>query len=181
MNHFGRSTGAGGLERRLADLAAGLAILALDFGGESRNTAWLGSLGPFYNETLIASLRLLADVPLATPRRDDAGEKSVYAIISDGAHQYRVEEGQVLELQRKDLPEDTKTYEFDRVLMIGDLENGAKIGQPVVEGAKVTAAVLGEIKGEKLVIQKHRRRKNSSRKKGHRQKFLQVRIEQIEY
>jgi large subunit ribosomal protein L21 len=105
----------------------------------------------------------------------------VYAIISDGAHQYCVEEGQVLEVQRKDLPEDAKTYEFDRVLMIGDLEDGPKVGQPVVEGAKVTAAVLGEIKGDKLVVQKHRRRKNSSTKRGHRQKYLQVRIEQIEY
>ena len=71
----------------------------------------------------------------------------MYAIISDGAHQYRVEEGQVLEVQRKDLPEDTKTYEFERVLLVGDIDEGLKIGQPVVEGAKVTATVLGEIKG----------------------------------
>ena len=105
----------------------------------------------------------------------------MYAIISDGAHQYRVEEGQVLEVQRKDLPEDAKTYEFDRVLLIGDLEDGPKIGQPVVEGAKVTASVLGEIKGDKLVVQKHRRRKNSSTKRGHRQKFLQLRVEKIAY
>ena len=115
------------------------------------------------------------------PRRDDAGEKSVYAIISDGAHQYRVEEGQVFEVLRKDLPEGTETYEFDRILMIGDVEDGPRIGQPVVEGAKVTAAVVGEIKGDKLVIQKHRRRKNSSSKTGHRQKFLQVRVEKIEF
>ena len=105
----------------------------------------------------------------------------MYAIISDGAHQYRVEEGQVFEVQRKNLPEDAATYEFDRILMIGDVEDGPKIGQPVVEGAKVTAAVVGEIKGDKLVIQKHRRRKNSSTKTGHRQKFLQVKVEKIEF
>ncbi len=104
----------------------------------------------------------------------------MYAIISDGAHQYHVEEGQVFEVQRKDLPDDAKTVEFDRVLFVGDIEGGPKIGQPVVEGAKVTASVLGEIKGEKVIIQKHRRRKGYFLKKGHRQKFLQVKVEKIE-
>ena len=105
----------------------------------------------------------------------------MYAIISDGAHQYRVEEGQVLEVQRKDLPEDTKTYEFDRVLLVGDIDDGPKIGRPVLEGVKVSGTVLGEIKGDKVVIQTIRRRKNYSLKKGHRQKFLQVRIDKIEH
>jgi large subunit ribosomal protein L21 len=104
----------------------------------------------------------------------------VYAIISDGAHQYRVEEGQVFEVQRRDLPEDAKTVEFDRVLFVGDLEDGPKIGQPIVEGAKVTASVLGEVKAEKLVIQKIRRRKGYRLKKGHRQKHLQVKVDKIE-
>ena len=105
----------------------------------------------------------------------------MYAIISDGAHQYRVEEGLVFEVQRKALAEDTKVYEFDRVLMVGDVEGGPKIGQPVVEGAKVTASVLGEIKGDKITIRKHRRRKNYSLKKGHRQKFLQLKVDKIEF
>lgn len=104
----------------------------------------------------------------------------MYAIISDGPHQYRVEEGQVLEVQRKDLPEETKTLEFDRVLLIGDVEGGPMIGQPVVEGAKVTTSVLGEVKGKKITIQKLRRRKNYRVKKGHRQKYLQVKVEKIE-
>jgi len=104
----------------------------------------------------------------------------VYAIISDGAHQYRVQEGQILQVQRKELPEGATTYEFDRVLMVGDLEGGPKIGRPTVEGAKVTASVLGEIKGKKIVIQKLRRKKNSALKKGHRQKYLRVRVEKIE-
>ncbi len=104
----------------------------------------------------------------------------MYAIISDGAHQYRVDEGQTLEVQRKDLPEDAKTVEFDRILFVGDLEDGPKVGQPVVEGAKVTAAVLGEIKADKIIIQKIRRRKGYRLRKGHRQKHLQVRIDKIE-
>ena len=105
----------------------------------------------------------------------------MYAIISDGAHQYRLEEGQVFEVQRKDLPEYTTTFEFDRVLMVGDIEDGPKIGQPTVEGAKVTASVVGEIKGPKIVIQKLRRRKDSSTKTGHRQRFLRLKVDKIEY
>lgn len=105
----------------------------------------------------------------------------MYAIISDGAHQYRVEEGDVFEVQRKDLDEDVKTYEFDRVLLVGDIDDGPKIGQPLVEGAKVSASVLGEIKGNKITIRKYRRRKNSSTKQGHRQKFLQLKVDKIEF
>ena len=105
---------------------------------------------------------------------------NVYAIIADGAHQYRVEEGQVFEVQLKELAEGTKTIEFDRVLLVGDIEDGPKIGKPVVEGAKVTASVVAEIKGEKLIIQKYRPRKNYRLKKGHRQKYLQVKVEKIQ-
>ena len=104
----------------------------------------------------------------------------MYAIINDGAHQYRVEEGQILQIERKDLPEDAKTIEFDRILMVGDVEDGPKLGQPVVEGAKVTATVLGEFKGDKLTIRKRRPRKNYQLKKGHRQKYLQVKVDKIE-
>jgi len=103
----------------------------------------------------------------------------VYAIISDGPHQYRVEEGQTLDVERKDLPEDATTVAFDRVLLVGG-EEGVRVGRPVVENAKVTASILGEIKGDKLVIRKYRRRKNSRRKTGHRQKYLRVRIDKIE-
>ncbi len=104
----------------------------------------------------------------------------MYAIIQDGAHQYRVEEGQVFEVQRKDLPPDATTYEFDRILAVGDIEGGPKIGQPVVEGAKVVATVLGEVKADKITIQKFRRRKNYAVKAGHRQKHLQLRVDKIE-
>ncbi len=104
----------------------------------------------------------------------------MYAIISDGSHQYRVEEGLVLEIERKDLAEDTKTIEFDRVLFVGDSDDGPKVGTPVVEGAKVTASIVAEVKGIKLVIMKYRRRKNSRVKKGHRQKYLRIKIDKIE-
>lgn len=86
----------------------------------------------------------------------------------------------MLEVERKELPEDVKTIEFDRILLVGDGEDVPKIGQPVVEGAKVTAAVLGEFKGKKITIQKLRRRKDSRTKMGHRQKYLRIRIDKIE-
>lgn len=105
--------------------------------------------------------------------------RSVYAIISDGAHQYSVEEGQVFDVQRKDLPEDAKTIEFDRILLVGGGDE-LKLGQPIVEGAKVTATILGEVKADKIVVQKLRRRKGYRLKHGHRQKHLQVRVDKIE-
>ena len=104
----------------------------------------------------------------------------MYAIIADGPHQYRVEEGQVFEIQLKDLEADVKSIEFDNILMIGDDSGEPKIGSPTIDGAKVTASVIAEIKGPKLVIRKFKRRKDSRTKKGHRQKFLQVKIDKIE-
>ena len=104
----------------------------------------------------------------------------MYAIIRDGEHQYRVEEGQVFEVQRKNLPEGTNTVEFDCVLLVGDLEESPKIGQPLVEGARVTASVVRELKGDKITVQKFRRRKGYAVKQGHRQKYLQVKVEKIE-
>lgn len=104
----------------------------------------------------------------------------MYAIIADGPHQYRVEEGQQLDVHLKDLEEGATSYEFNHVLLVGDLEDGPKIGQPFIEGAKVLATVVGEQKGIKVKIQKLRRRKNSRLKKGHRQKYLRVTIDKIE-
>jgi large subunit ribosomal protein L21 len=67
---------------------------------------------------------------------------------------------------------------FDRVLAIGG--DDLKLGQPALEGAAVTAEVLGPVQGPKLVVQKMRRRKNFRRRNGHRQIFTRVRISKIE-
>ena len=103
----------------------------------------------------------------------------MYAIISDGGFQYRVEEGLVFEVQRKELDENIKTVEFDRVLMVGDLGDGPKVGHPTVEGAKVTATVVEEFKDDKIIIRKFNRRKGYALKKGHRQKLLRLRVDKI--
>ena len=101
----------------------------------------------------------------------------MYAIIADGGRQYKVEEGQMLEIDFRDVNVgDTVT--FDRVLAVSS-EEGFKLGKPTLEGTSVTAKVIGETKGEKLFVQKFRRRKNSKRRTGHRQKFVKVQIGSI--
>ncbi len=102
----------------------------------------------------------------------------MYAIIQDGGRQYRVAEGDEFDIDYRDVPPGEKIV-FDRVLAAGE---GAdlKLGQPLLEGAKVTANVLGIRQGPKLTVQKLRRRKNSRRRTGHRQLYTKVQISQIE-
>lgn len=101
----------------------------------------------------------------------------MYAIISDGNHQYRVEKGQELVIDYRDVPAGEKV-KFDRVLAVGG-DGDAKLGSPLVAGASVVAEVLGPEKGEKHVVQKMRRRKNFRRKTGARHVFTRVRIASI--
>ena len=103
----------------------------------------------------------------------------MYAIIEDGAHQYKVEQGTRLDVQLHDLDENQNAVEFDKVLLLSD-GTDIKVGQPYVAGAKVTASVVGEVKGDKITIVKFRRRKNYRRKQGHRQKYLRVVVDKIE-
>jgi large subunit ribosomal protein L21 len=102
----------------------------------------------------------------------------MYAIIVDGGHQYKVEEGQTLEIDVREAAEPGSELVFDRVLAVSNGDQ-FRLGQPTVNGATVTASVVGETKGEKLVVQKFRRRKNSRRRTGHRQKFTLVKITKI--
>lgn len=101
----------------------------------------------------------------------------MYAIIADGGRQYKVEQGQTLELDLREV-EPGQSITFDRVLAVGG-DAGFKLGQPTVDGASVSAKVLDLTKGEKIFVQKFRRRKNSKRRTGHRQKYIRVRIESI--
>lgn len=104
----------------------------------------------------------------------------MYAIIEDSGTQIRVSEGDVIRVDPRELPEDAVSITFDRVLMIGDENGTPKIGQPALEGAKVTADILADDVSEKYHIYKIRRRKNSRRHTGHRQHFIQVRVTGIE-
>ena len=102
----------------------------------------------------------------------------MYAIFADGGRQYKVEEGQELDIDYRDVSKGDE-LEFDQVLAVSD-DDGLKLGRPNVDGAKVTAEVLGARFGDKIVIQKIRRRKNSRHKAGHRQIYTTVRVQKIE-
>ncbi len=100
-----------------------------------------------------------------------------YAIIRSGGKQFRAEPGQTLRIPTVQA-EPGATITFDEVL-VADAGNGVQVGAPTVPGATVTAEVVGEVKGEKLIIFKWKRRKNYRRKTGHRQKYTEVRIGEI--
>ena len=102
----------------------------------------------------------------------------MYAIIKDGGRQYKVEEGQEVEVDYRDGSRGDE-IRFDDVLLISD-DDGVSFGKPTVDGASVTAEVIGATFGKKLVVQKFRRRKNSRTKTGHRQMYIKVRISKIE-
>jgi large subunit ribosomal protein L21 len=101
----------------------------------------------------------------------------MYAIITDGNRQYKVEEGQELLVNYRNAPVGEK-IKFEQVLAVGG-DGDAKLGSPLVSGASVAAEVIGPAKGEKLVIQKLRRRKNFRRKTGERHIYTRVRIGKI--
>ena len=104
----------------------------------------------------------------------------MYAVIEDSGQQFRVCQGDVLDVDLRELAEDAKEVTFDRVLLISD-EDDVKVGTPLVTGAKVTAEVVNpEIKGKKVYIHRLRRRKASRTKTGHRQRYLRVRITSID-
>jgi large subunit ribosomal protein L21 len=102
----------------------------------------------------------------------------MYAIITDGSRQYKVEEGQILNLDYRDLPSG-ETLTLNQVLLVGGDSASLKLGKPLVAGATVTAEVVGTKQGDKIYIQKFRRRKNYRRRTGHRQMYTQVKISKI--
>lgn len=106
------------------------------------------------------------------------GVLNVYAIIETGSKQYRVQPGDMIDVELLELAEGQEQVEFDRVLLVGDGEN-VRIGTPVVSGAKVVAKTLGELRGPKIDIVKYKRRKGYRLKRGHRQDLLRVQIDQI--
>ncbi len=108
----------------------------------------------------------------------------MYAVIEQGSKQYKVAEGDCLNIDLTDIPPDAEKIELDKVLFINDGKN-IKIGTPFLEGAKViasfkTTAEDAVVKGKKLHPMYLRRRKNSKKRIGHRQKYLQVVIDKIQ-
>jgi large subunit ribosomal protein L21 len=102
----------------------------------------------------------------------------MYAIIETGGKQYRVAEGQTLKVEKLEA-EAGHTVDFDRVLMIGEGET-ARIGAPLIDGAKVVAEVLKHGRADKIRIIKFRRRKHHMKRQGHRQYYTQVKITKVQ-
>ena len=101
----------------------------------------------------------------------------MYAIIRDRGMQYRVEEGQIVEVALLDAQPGSQV-ELGEVLLIGGGES-AQVGSPLVEGAKVLAKVLGDVKGDKIVVFKYKNKKRYRRRTGHRQQYTRITISEI--
>jgi large subunit ribosomal protein L21 len=102
----------------------------------------------------------------------------VYAVIETGGRQYRVQEKDVLIVEK--LPvEAGQTVTIDKVLALSDGER-IKIGAPFVTGIRVMLRVVRHGRGRKIIVFKYKAKKNYRRKKGHRQPFTQVIVERIE-
>ncbi|HEX6291209.1 MAG TPA: 50S ribosomal protein L21 [Herpetosiphonaceae bacterium] len=101
----------------------------------------------------------------------------MYAVIRDRGAQYRVEEGQTLDVALMDAEPGTQIT-LDEVLMIGGTDD-VKIGAPLVANASVVAEVVGEARGEKIVVFKYKRKKRYRRRTGHRQDYTRLAIKEI--
>jgi large subunit ribosomal protein L21 len=101
----------------------------------------------------------------------------MYAVIETGGKQYRVSEGDAIKVEK--LPYEVgDQVELDRVLLVSG-EDGVAVGQPLVDGAKVTARVESEGRSRKVVVWKYRPKQRYRRRQGHRQSYTQLRIEKI--
>lgn len=98
----------------------------------------------------------------------------MYAIIETGGKQYRVQENDVLFIERVNA-EENETIVFDKVLMV----NG-KVGSPYVKNAKVTAKVVKHGRAKKIIVFKYKPKKNYRKKQGHRQPYTKIQITSVE-
>ena len=100
----------------------------------------------------------------------------MYAIIATGGKQYKVAEGDVIKVVKLGV-EAGETYTFDQVLAVGGDE--LTVGCPTVAGATVSATVMNEGRGKKVIVYKYKRKTGYHKKNGHRQAYTQLKIEKI--
>ena len=100
----------------------------------------------------------------------------MFAIIETGGKQYKVSEGDIIRVEKLEAEEGSE-YTFDQVLAVND--GSLKVGNPTVDGAKVTASVMGNGRGKKVIVYKYKRKSGYHKKAGHRQAYTQVKIESI--
>lgn len=102
----------------------------------------------------------------------------MYAIIETGSKQYRVEEGDVIDVELLDIEENGKV-ELKNVLFLNK-DTSVKIGAPYVKGSMVVGELVGEVRGPKVVAYKYKKRKGYRRKVGHRQNYSRIKITAIQ-
>lgn len=101
-----------------------------------------------------------------------------YAIIEDSGTQFKVQPGDTLKIDLRDVSDDAKTITFDKVLLVSN-DAGVHIGQPVLKGATVAADIIGQVKDDKIWVERFTRRKGFHRRVGHRQQHIAVKITAI--
>ena len=101
----------------------------------------------------------------------------IYAVVEIGGKQYKVAPKQTIEVERLGVPEGD-TVELDRVLFIGG-DGDTLVGNPIIKGAKVVATSLGEAKGEKVIAFRYKSKVRYRRKKGHRQTYTKILVNEI--
>ena len=101
-----------------------------------------------------------------------------FAVIQTGGKQYKVKAGEILKVEKLGDSKENSKIEFNEILAYGDDKN-LELGEPTISGAKVEAELIKNGKNRTVLIFKKRRRQNSRRKNGHRQKFTMVRISKI--
>jgi large subunit ribosomal protein L21 len=101
----------------------------------------------------------------------------VYAIVRDRGMQYRVEQGKRVDIALMDA-EPGSQIELDEVLLVSNADN-VKVGDPLVEGARVRARVVGDVKGKKIIVFRYRNKKRFRRRTGHRQQYTRIEIAEI--
>ena len=99
----------------------------------------------------------------------------MYAIIAADGRQYKVQSGDVIQVDLREGANPGDAVTFDNVLLVSG-EAGVKVGKPSIKGASVAAEVIAQEMGDKIYIQKMRRRKNFRKRFGHRQKYTRVKI-----
>ena len=103
----------------------------------------------------------------------------MYAIIETGGKQYKVKEGDIIYIEKLDLNAND-SCEFNNVLDVFGEGSNVKFEKPFVDGAKVKASVVAQVKGKKIIVFKYKPKKDYRRKNGHRQPYTKVKIEKIE-
>ena len=135
--------------------------------------------GGYFGKAEICACGIHAVAPVWTipTETEFNGIFMAYAVIQTGGKQYRVAEGDEIEVEKLDVEAGTKT-EFSEVLLVAN-GSSVTIGEPLVAGAKVTAEVVDQFKDDKVIAFKFRRRKGYHRTVGHRRKLTKLKIKSI--